>query len=208
MSTKSGPEEKPARKKIKRKVPPRMPEALWIELRVLYESGTYSQKALADWAKAKGYSITQPAISMRVVREGWVKGDIREKMTDEIRKKLEGGIVDRIRKMLETHAGQGQIGQLEVMRHFKRAAEIRKANPDYEIPAAQIATLLQALKMAEDMEARARGWSYKEGKPFRLDDDEESTDLPELTVRVLNEQEEDALRKRAEDDTADVFEKE
>jgi hypothetical protein len=207
MSTKTEPEAKPGRKKAKRKVPPRMPEALWIELRVLYESGTYSQKALADWAKAKGFSITQPAISMRVVREGWVKGDIREKMTEEIRKNLEGGIVDKIRKMLETHAGQGQIGQMEIMLHFKQAAENRKSNPDFKIPAAQVATLLQALKMAEDMEARARGWSYKEGKPFRLDDDDESQDLPELTVRVLTDEEEAAMRERAEDDTADVFEK-
>lgn len=210
METEDTPEEKPDKeaaksltrkaRKPKRKSYPRMPEVLWQELRALYETGTYSQKALVDWATAKGFHITQPAISMRVVRESWVKGDVRSRIAEDIRKDLEGDIVDNVRQMLESHAKQGQVGQLEVMRHFRQAADIRKVDPDYNIPAAQIATLLQALKMAEDMEARARGWSYKEGKPFKLDDKEGDENVPELTVRVLSEAEEQEMRDKAEEE--------
>src|SRR5262249_54029522 len=77
----------PPKAKSKRKRARISPE-MWIEIRALYESGTYSQRDLVNFCKGRGFRVTQPAISRRCMDEGWVRGKEREKMLAEIYAKI------------------------------------------------------------------------------------------------------------------------
>lgn len=177
------------------------PEAFWIEIRAMYETGNYTQRDLEAYAKSRGYSISQSRISSRAVRENWVKGAIREEIekavTEKVRDKIGAAIVD----MLEMHVKQSQAIQMEAMVHFQKAQEERKKDKTYTMAPNTLATLTASIDRSQVMNARALGWDYKEGKPFRPEDDEdEQKRVPDLRVRRMSEVEEEKLRGATEDD--------
>ncbi len=103
--------------------------------------------------------------------------------------------------MLEEHNAEAKLVRAEVFQHFKNASSGRMSSPGLLIPAGILQTLVQTYKIAQEMEARSVGWSYKEGAPFKaLRESAQGEDKPqELMVRVMTEDEEEAVRKAAEE---------
>lgn len=207
MSKSVTPGATPARKKAKYKRPKRkkIPDELWEEMKVQYETGSYSQRALVNYAKAKGYSITQSAISAHAINNNWVKGAIRDEIRDRIMEDVRKKIGNEIADMLDLHTKQARLIQSEAMRYFVHAESMRAnpATPDYKMPVNQIATIAATLDRAQDMHARAMGWNYKEGRPFKHEDDDDAESaIEKLHVRMMTPDEEAEIRRQQSEEYA------
>lgn len=173
-------------------------DEFWEELKALYEGAGYSQRDVVNYARTRGVVISQAAICRRATDHGWVKGskkaEIREAVFDEIREQVGEGF----RKMLEQHANQSLTLEMEILQHFRSAQETRKVDPDYKIPAVTLNQLGATLRGAQEMRARAMGFNYREGRPFKVEDENEEG-LTELKVRVLSDDEHSDLKKKGEE---------
>ena len=176
----------------------RMAPEIWIELRALYESGTYTQKDLVNFCKGRGFRVTQPAISRRCMDEGWVRGKEREKMLAEIYTKIAAEKGEAVIKMLNLHRRQAQMVTAEALFHFQKVTELRKADPNHTMPVQQLATLSVILKEAHNMESRALGFNYKEGRPFKSDDEEAAEKPTVLEIREMTPEQAAQIREAAE----------
>ena len=181
----------------------RVPEAFWIELRLMYEGQDYSQRDLCNYTKMNGWNIGQSSIARRAVAEGWIKGSIKEEIKkqaiDDIRKRMG----DQVADMLGQHDTQARALLSETLVHFRRAQQIRTdpTNPDpaYMIPVSQLQMIGQTLRTAQQLQSWANGWDHKRGRPFR-DGDKQETDVPEeLKITVLSPEEEETIRATKED---------
>ena len=168
--------------------------SIWEELRTQYEGGEYSQRELSNYAKAKGFTVSQSRIAMMAIENSWVKGAIRENIRETVLEELKEKMVVEIRSMLERHSVAASVSQAEALAHFRHAAEMRKVDPTFKIPPSQLSTLTQTLRDAQFMEARAKGWNYKEGKPFEVDSELGKQELPSMTIKVMTVEEEEILR--------------
>ena len=100
-----------------------------------------------------------------------------------------------ITTMLDQHQNESAALRAEVLLHLGAAAKARQNNPAHVIPPTQLATITQTLKTAQEMQARALGFNYRDGKPFRDEDEDDQENRPtELVVRRMTEDEEAALR--------------
>lgn len=181
---------KPPRPKVKKKRGIRgrkstITESFWQELRGLYESGDYSQRELATYAAARGINLSQSLVASKACNQGWVKGSRAQDIRDEVHKQLKDQVGAGISKMLETHRGQSLALQAEGMHHLRFAAEQRKTDPAYLIPAALYRQIVSALNESQVMEARAMGFDIRSGRPFQGPENEARETPQELTVKVM-----------------------
>jgi hypothetical protein len=176
----------------------KMPSEMWSEIRTLYESGTYTQKDLVNFCKGRGFRITQPAISRRCMDEGWVRGKEREKLKAEIYAAIAIEKGEAVIKMLNLHRRQAQMLSAEALFHFQKVTELRKLDPQHVIPAQQLATLTVIFKEAQNMESRALGFNYKEGRPFKTDDEEAAEKPTILEIREMSPEQAAEIREAAE----------
>jgi hypothetical protein len=176
----------------------KMPPEMWIEIKTLYETGSYSQSDLVAFCKGRGFRIGQPAISRRCMDEGWVRGREREKISKEIYDKIQAEKGEHVIKMLNLHRGQSEMVLAEAMFYFRKSAETRKLDPMHTIPAVQLATLTQVIKDGQSMQARALGFNYKEGRPFRGDDEDEAQKPTVLEIRDMTDDQVAEARAKAE----------
>jgi hypothetical protein len=176
----------------------KMPPEMWVEIKTLYEAGTYSQSDLVAFCKGRGFHITQSGISRRCMDEGWVRGREREKISQEVYAKIQAEKGELVIKMLGQHRDESRMIRAEGLQHFKRAAESRKVDPMYVMPVQQLATLAQLMKEAQNMESRALGFNYKEGRPFKGDDEDEAQKPTVLEIRDMTDEQVAEARARAE----------
>ena len=192
----------PAKPRVKAKVKgvryAPMCEADWKCVRDMYEIGGYTQRQLVDWCKAKGISISQSAVSRRAMKEAWVAASTLERVRKEVLAEQTSHIGDGLRGMLDQHVQQSQVVINEALLHFRKASEIRKHDPAYVMPPQAFGQVSLTLKMGQEMQARAMGWSYKEGRPYRPDDNENDKGLQKLEVGVLSPAEESEIRASLE----------
>lgn len=168
---------------------------IWEEIRVMYETGNYTQRELAEYARSQGFSCYQPNIARRADNQNWVKGSLRDEIREEARKEIRQVMGEQLVDMLQQHLGVARMMQVEVIQHIKKLADERKTDKSRVLPVNQLATLATTLKTLQDLEARSLGWNYKDGRPFGVDDDDAEEELPVLTVRVMTEEEEQEIRE-------------
>jgi hypothetical protein len=171
---------------------------MWAEIRTLYESGTYTQKDLVNFCKGRGFSITQPAISRRCMDEGWVRGKERDRLLAEVYAKIANEKGEAVIKMLNLHRRQAQMLSAEALYHFQRVTELRKLDPNHVMPVVALATLTQIFKETQNMESRALGFNYKEGRPFKTDDEEAAEKPTVLEIREMSPEMAAQIREAAE----------
>ncbi|KAA0573488.1 hypothetical protein [Azospirillum sp. Sh1] len=186
----------------------KIPDHIWAELREMYESGNYSQADLVRYAKSRGFGISQPGICKRIGKEEWVKGAKAEEIRRKAQEEMVSAIGENLRSMLDRHSQQALALQHEALQHFNFAnTQRRSGNPDYLIPAALLRQIGATINEAQLMEARARGFDYREGKPFGQDEGDKSQDIAELRVSVMSDDEVAELKSRkvdlGEDDDED-----
>lgn len=176
--TKPGFKPGPGRKSV-------LTEEFWAELKALYESASYSQRDLVNYAKGRGIVISQAAISRRAVDDGWVKGhkaaEIRAQVLDEVK----GSLGEHLRKMLDRHHQQAMSLEMEHIQHLRVAEQNRRSDPNYVIPAALLRQLTASFAQAQELSARSLGWDYRSGKPFKSDDADGTENLESFDINIM-----------------------
>lgn len=170
----------------------------WEELRGLYEQGGYSQRDLINYARLRGFRVSQSTISRKAMEESWIKGTTREEIQRKVEEALREKIGEELGKMLKRHRELANAAQFEVIKHFERANEVRKIDPKHVIPAALLRQLISGLHEAIDLEARALGFDYRSGRPFSLSDDDSVTPA-KMEIKVMTPEDEAEVRRRAEE---------
>ncbi|OUR77761.1 hypothetical protein A9Q83_09590 [Alphaproteobacteria bacterium 46_93_T64] len=184
-------------KKVKNQNRPQtMTIEVWEEIRLMYETGNYTQRQLAKYVTAKGFSCYQGNIARRADKYNWIKGSLRDEIRAEVLKEYKQTMGEQLVDMLLQHTSVARMMQAEVLRHFHKLADERKIDKNRVLPPNQLATLVTTAKTLQDMEARSFGWNYKEGKPYSGADDDVAEELPVLTVRVMTEEEEQEIREQ------------
>jgi len=171
---------------------------VWEEIKLMYETGNYTQRQLAEHAKSKGFSCYQTNIARRAEKYNWVKGSLRDEIREEVLKEYKQTMGGQLVDMLLQHTSVARMMQAEVLRHFQKLAEDRKVDKNRVLSANQLATLVNTAKTLQDMEARSFGWNYKEGKPYSGDNEDVVEELPVLRVEVMTEEEEQEIREQGE----------
>lgn len=193
--------------KPKTKKATEVPEDVWIELQAQYESGTYSQRDIANLAKSKGYTISQSTISRRIIEGNWVKGSVREEITKRVIEKHVDVIGQRLSDMLENHRKLSVALISECVVHLAKAKKRRESDPEYSIAPAALATLTTTMERAMAMEAKAVGWNYREGRPFTPDDNEdEESQVESMRVEVMTQEDVEAIQKAHEAEAKSLLE--
>lgn len=177
---------------------PYLTEEFWAELRELYESGDYSQRDLVAFAKARGINVSQSLIARKAQDQDWVKGTRLKQLKEQIRAEIAAEVGDQYRQMLEQHQQQARLLEAEVLAHFKEIQERRKIDPHAVIPAGTLNQLSVALDRANLMRARAIGFDYRSGEPFKSGEKDDENKLDTLRLEVMSEEEERRVRERVE----------
>lgn len=171
---------------------------IWVELKLLYETSGYTQRQLADYAKAKGYRLSQSGISRHAIQSNWVKNSKVEEIEQDIKSRIIGNVGDTIAKMHELHVETAKILQNEAMMHIKVVNERRKIDPNSLITPSALGTLAEVFMKAQNMHARALGFDYYTGKTFKEKNQDESGEIQRMKIGVLTPEDEARVRRASE----------
>lgn len=166
--------------------PSKIPASLWDELRELWEGGDYQQRELADYAKSRGYPISQSRISDYGTTHGWVKNSRLKELRDEAASAVADRMGVELRDMLGRHSRYAKAMQEIALRHVGLAADQMRKDPSYKMPPNIMRSVLGTLRDAAEMEARAMGFDYNTGRPFAFDKNNPAGegDVPAPVMRI------------------------